>query len=369
MRLIYVLLMCVGVAGAQDSQPSLNLETAINVQGTDPVHAIELYNEVVEQSVVDNERNIAAFNRGVLLMDAEDLGAAEEAFRLAGRYATTAEQRRDAMFNLGHALNSGVDSSGQLMMDPEKIGEMIEALGGVERAFLDASRADRGHIESKRNVERIRRQIQELQNMKDQIEEQQESEEQQEGEDGEKSEGGEDGQGGEQGGMADELQDLADQQREQAQESESAAQNQPQSEQQERSDEQKELSDETEDAKEQMEESGADQETMDDLKKAMDAQQEAKEALDKGDNETAAQKQQEAADALERAAERVREAQQEQESEQEGQQGQPQDQPGEGEEPEIDEVAQQLLDKERRERERRQAYRATGRPVKVEEDW
>ena len=35
----------------------------------------------------------------------------------------------------------------------------------------------------------------------------------------------------------------------------------------------------------------------------------------------------------------------------------------------ISEIAEQLLDKERREREARNAYRSTGRPVPVERDW
>jgi hypothetical protein len=363
-----LLLLCLiaGFAHGQEIDPRVHLETAMHVQGEDPSYAIELYSEVLELSTDDADRYVAALNRGALILDSEepDLVLAADSLRIAGRYAVDAEQRRGAMFSLGLALHRGVDSSGQLMMDPEQIGKMIEQLRVVERAFLSAARADIAHMESKRNVERLRVQIQQLEDMKEQIEQQQQDQQQQ-GEDGEQS-GGE----GEQQDMADQLQDLADQQREQAQQSESASQG-DQNDQQQRSEQQEELSEQTEQANEQVEQSqDTDQETQQDLQDAMDAQQEAEEALERGDNETAAEKQQEAADALERAAQRVRESQQEQESEQQqGQQpGQPQEDVGEDGEP-IDELAQQLLDKERDERERRQVYRATGRPVRVKEDW
>jgi len=62
-------------------------------------------------------------------------------------------------------------------------------------------------------------------------------------------------------------------------------------------------------------------------------------------------------------------------SDEQGEKGEQTDQEGTPEEDsdeegdEISEIAKELLDKERRERERRQAYRATGRPTKVEKDW
>ncbi len=362
MKCLISMCMFAGIAAAQEIDPRVHLETAVHVQDQDPAYAIELYSEVLELSDVDADRYVAALNRGALILqqDDPDLTLATDSLRLAGRHASDALQRRDAMFTLGLALHKGVDSSGQLMMDPEQIGGMIEQLRIVERAFLEAARSDSSHVESKKNVERLRIQIQQLEDMKEQIEQQQEQQQQQQGEDGEQ--GGGEGQQD----MADRLQDLADQQREQAQQSESAGQGE-QSDQQQRQEQQEELSEQTQQANE-----DAGDETQQDMQDAMDAQRQAEEALERGDNETAAQKQQEAADALERAAQRARESQQEQESEQQenqqGQQGgQPQDEIGE-QEP-IDELAQRLLDKEREERERRQVYRATGQPVRVKEDW
>ena len=365
MKLALIVIVIASTAIGQDQQPSLSLDTALNIQESDPSYAIELYHEVIEQSHLDSDRSLAAFNRGVLLLGQDEPGEAAESFRLAGSTATSMPQRRDAIFNLGHSIMSGIDMSGQMSMDPEKIGETIDQLRGAERAFLDSSRADASHSASKKNLERVRMQIRDLQNMKEQIEEQQsQDQENQQGE----------GQDGEPQDMAKELQDLADQQREQAQESETAPQNEQQSEQQQRSEDQENLSDQTQQAQESMknaQDAKDQQETLDDIQEAIKAQQEAQEALENGDNEKAAQKQQEAADALDRAAQRIRESQEESESQKEGngQSGQPQDQTDDPEEQEIDEVAQQLLDKERDERKRRQAYRATGRPVKVEKDW
>jgi hypothetical protein len=61
------------------------------------------------------------------------------------------------------------------------------------------------------------------------------------------------------------------------------------------------------------------------------------------------------------------------ESEGEGQQargeGEGQSEPQEEEGDQISEIAEMLLEKERREREARKAYLSTGRPVRVEKDW
>ena len=83
-----------GQAVARGVEPSLSLDSAMKIQSMDPVYAIELYDKVLEQSVLDRERNIAAFNRGVLLMEAEDAAAGADSFRLAARYAATNAQMR-----------------------------------------------------------------------------------------------------------------------------------------------------------------------------------------------------------------------------------------------------------------------------------
>lgn len=365
------------LALGQETKLPLSLDTAINVQATDPQYAIELYAEVVEQSTLESDRSLAAFNRGVLLLESDEPNLAQESFRVAARSAGTVIQRRDALFNLGHAIMNGIDMSDQMQMDPEKIGEMIDQLRGAEHAFLKAARVDSSYIASGKNLQRVRMQIQDLLNMKEQIEQQQSQEqesqnEQSEDQDGQQGEG--QGQDDEQKDMAKELQDLADQQREQAQDSEAASENEPQGDQQQRSDDQEQLHEQTEqaqDALENAQEAKDQQETLQDLQEAMKSQQEAQDALDEGDTEKAAQKQQKAADALDRAAQRMRESQESPEDQEggQGQSGQPQDQPEAEDEPEIDEIAQKLLDKERDERQRRQAYRATGRPVKVEKDW
>lgn len=380
-----LLCICAGISAAQDQSgnseqplaPEVTLRAAINVQDEDPAYAIELYSEVVNMSLGGEGQALAAYNRGVLQMGRDELDQAAESFRIAGESGIDSNLRRDSMFNLGHALMRGVEDGGkdlmaQMAMDPEMIGELLGKLGTAERAFLDSARIDPGHLESKKNLERVRLKIRELEQLKEQIEQQQQEQQDQENQDGEE------GEDGEQQDMADQLQDLADQQREQAQESESAAQQNQDPNQQERSEEQEDLSEQTEQAQQQMENSeGQDQEQQDaqqqaqqDIEQARQAQEAAEEALERGDNQTASEKQQEAADALDRAAQRIRESQQQEEPQEgEGQASQPQEQGDPSQEPEIDEVAQQLLDKERDERERRQAYRATGQPVRVEEDW
>ncbi|MFK7758515.1 MAG: DUF4175 family protein [Phycisphaerales bacterium] len=368
----------------------IDLQTALNLQESDPVYASELYQRVIdqrstaqteltedEQRSVDRELRVAAFNLGVLQLRSSLFGEAADSFRLAGQHGVNRTDRRDAMYNLGHALNGSIGMDGQIEMDPAKLGETIEKLRQVERAFLDASHADPDFVEAKKNVERIRKQIQQLEDMKEQIEQQQEQDSEQSEQQGEEGESS-DGQGNPGERPSDQLQELADQQREQAQESEAAQENQSELSQEERSEAQEDLSEETQELSEQLEqaleeaEPDAAESTQSALEDAMEAQEEAQEALERGDSATAAEKQQEAADALDRAAQEMRASEEQQEqSEQESEQnaqGQAPQQPGEGE-PEINEIARQLLDKERQERERRQVYRATGRPVQVEEDW
>lgn len=387
-RPLQIAVMCIasGLVSAQDRSgdqehapsPEVTLRAAMNVQDEDPAYAINLYSDVVDMNLGGEGHALAAYNRGVLLMDQDQLDQAAESFRTAGEYGIETNLRRNSMFNLGHVMMRGIDDSGedlmaQMAMDPEMIEELLGKLGIAERAFLDSARIDQGHIASKKNLERVRLKIRALEDLKEQIEQQQQQEQQDQ-----QNQDGEQGEDGEQQDMADQLQDLADQQREQAQESESAAEQNQDQDQQERSEEQEDLSEQTEQAQQQMENAGgqdqeqqdAQQQAQQDIEQARQAQQEAEEALDRGDNQTASEKQQEAADALDRAAERIRESQQQQEPQEgEGQSGQPQEQGDPDQEPEINEIAQELLDKEREERERRQAYRATGQPVRVEEDW
>ncbi len=334
------------------------LASAVSAMDTEPERARSAFDRIADRAPNDDLRAAAIYNNAVL---AKREGRADDAlasFTDARSLATDPTLRRDALSNIAHLHASSAELPQDQPPTLESLDGAIEALKSAERAFLDASRTDPSHAPSVRNLQRTRQKLRELQDQRDQLEQQQSQQQQQQGDQGQQSQN------------ADQLQQLADQQREQAQQSENA-QSQEQSEQQrqERQQQQQDLSDQTQQAQEQMDES-LDEQTREDMERALQAQQRAREALEQGDDEGAAQAQQEAADALEQAAQRLREqgsqGQQEQEQQQQGEgeadeQGDPRD--------EIDELAQRLLDKERRERERRSVYRQGGQPVRVEEDW
>ena len=309
------------------------------------------------------------------------------AFEQADTASNDPAIRSQSRFNIGHAyyllahlppendtLENQIDI--QSMIDSLKEKNVIlRASAGAFRSVIEIKPTDSDAIG---NVERVRMEIQSLNDQIKSLEDLLEQQQQQEQEQQQK-------QQQEQQDAADKLDELAQQQQQQADQSSS---NPPEdsAEQEKQRNDQSELSDETETTRQDI----ANQESKQDLteqiekkiQEAQQAQSRAQEAMEEGDQPRAAQAQQNAADALKEAAQAMQELadQSKEQSEGKGENGESQEpsdtdqsaqQPNENEEKgdQISEIAKQLLDKERRERDARQAYRAVSRPTKVEKDW
>ncbi|GEM_PF-6481393 len=353
------------LAQPESENPTLDEQTAreqitnaISTMDTDPERSRSTLERIADRAPSNDLKAAALYNNAVLAKRESRTEDALESFTQARTLTTDPVLRRDALDNIAHIHAKYGELPDDQPPSLESIDTALESLQLAERAFLDASRTDPSHMESIRNLQRTRQRIRELEQQREQLEQQQNQQQQQ-------------GDQGPQNQNSDQLQQLADQQREQAQQSESAqSQRQSQEQREDRQQQQQDLSEQTQSAQQQMSDS-LDEETQQDLERAQEAQQRAQEALEQGNDEQAAQAQQEAADALEQAAQRQREQEAQNQP-----QHQPQNQQGEGEPQDegdprdnIDELAQRLLDKERRERERRSVYRQGGQPVRVEEDW
>lgn len=299
---------------------------------------------------------IISYNLGVLHQSQDEFEEAVRHYELADLASPDASLRTKTRFNLGHVLYTKAhdEESPKSIEDFEK---RIAALLRSANAFRSVIEISPAHLEAAQNTERVRKEIHLLRQIKEQLEKQK-----QEMED-----------------LADQLKDQAEQQKQQADQTEDSPPQDEESEQQQQQDQQQ-LSEESSETNDQLEKNNPESSAAEDLQDAMKAQKEAEEAMERGDQEEAAQKQQEAAEKLEQAAEKL---QQEADQMQKGEKGEPQDeqeseneqeseQEGESENEsksdQIDQLAKDLLDKERREREQR-TYRAKGRPVRVEKDW
>lgn len=327
----------------------------------------------------------AAYNLGVSLMmksnDAPSLLDAIGWFIEADMLDVDPALRAQARYNIGHAryqLAQIEDEGTPQITNPGDLGGMkaqletkLGVLMGSAGAFRSVHELEPSNTEAIENLERVRREIRllraQINALQDLIEQQQEQERQQQQQKQE---------------SAEKLSKLAEQQREESEENAG----QPEQSNQEQQQDQSQLNEQTQLEQqnvEQMNQDGSEemQQIRDLLQEARDAQQRAQEALEQGDQQTAAQEQQLAAEALEQAAEQMQQMAQSQsqepgeqgESEGEGQQargeGEGQSEPQEEEGDQISEIAEMLLEKERREREARKAYLSTGRPVRVEKDW
>ncbi len=364
------------------------VEQAMNTD-LDIDERIELLSQIIERSDDIQLVSLAHYNYGTLILKNldthfEQFPEAIEAYRLADKAALIQNLRTHARFNLGQlyyhvahhedpestALNPG-DLDSMLTTLNAKVDQLLQAAG----AFRSVSELDRSHTDSQSNLERVRIEIQQLrdqiQSLEDLIEQQKEQQSQQQQQ---------------QQDMADKLDDLAQEQQDQADQS-SDSPPQTKGEQEVQQNKQEELNSETGEAQKEVSEQKTEdsqseqlEEVEKKLQEAQDSQQRAQEAMKNGDQEAAAQEQQNAADALKDAAEQMQDIadQSKQESEEQGtnegisEEGKPSEneedaQPEESDE--ISEIAKELLEKERRERESRQVYRSTGKPTKVEKDW
>lgn len=305
-------------------------------------------------------RALAAYNAGTLaakMGDDRSVGLLEQADRTAGSSALRAAAR----FNLGHAAMPAADAPEDTV---EAIDASIAALrraAGLFRSVLDL---EPGHAEAAGNTERVRRRIRELQEKREAMEAQQEAMRE----------------------LAERLEQLAEQQQQEAGESQRRAE-QGQTPSEASGERQQSLNEQTEGAQQAAESGGMGEEATEAIRDAREAQQRAQEALEQGDAAGAAEAQAEAAEALERAAEAARrgagEPGEAQDGEGEGSEGEQSEQaspsaangadgeqPGDADPgPQIDPLAEALLDKERREREQRTRYLQRGGRQQVERDW
>lgn len=308
--------------------------------------------EIAERADSASLRAVAAYNAGTIglrlgheraseMLEAADLQSADPALRVAAR------------MNLGHAALPDSD-------EPKDLGAIDAAITGYREAarrFRSVLEIDPGHAEAARATEVARRKVRELQALRDQMQAQQDAAQE----------------------LAEQLQQLADQQQEQAEQSRANA-DRGQTPGQDAAEAQQGLSEQTQQASDQAGQNPAAQEAQEALERAQQAQQRAEEALERGDAAGAAEEQQRAAEALREAADRMQS-----QGQSSGEQGQPQPSQGSPEQapepsegssegegatpPQIDPLAEALLDKERREREMRAQYRPRGQRQQVERDW
>lgn len=308
-------------------------------------------------------RALAAYNAGTLaaaMGDDRAVGLLERADRTAGLPSLRAAAR----FNLGHAAMPAADAPEDTV---EAIDASITALRRSAELFRSVLDLEPGHAEAAGNTERVRRRIRELREKRDAIEAREEAMRE----------------------LAEQLEQLAEQQEQEAGESKSQAE-QGQSPGESAGERQQSLNERTEAAEQAAQSGGMDGEGAEAIRQAREAQERAQKAIKADDTGAAAEAQEEAAEALQRAAEKAREGAGKDEpgegGEGEGSEGEPAEDPapaptngsdGEGSDeatgaqqgPQIDPLAEALLDKERREREQRTRYIQRGGRQQVERDW
>jgi len=329
------------------------ISDALQVASKDTDQAIIDLRALLERTEDPELLANAHYNIAVLLQTNEEYELAADSFKLADLTSTSSTVRRDARYSLGGVYYTRSKPAPDEQPTIEGIGDRVRYLlkaADAYRSVLDIDPKDTG---AAADTERVRREIQKLRDLKDQLEKRQQEMEK----------------------LRDQLKEQAEQQQQEADQSKSGEQ--PQDQQQQ---DQEEISEQTEQASQQLEQSNPSSSASEDLKEARQAQQRAEEAMERGDQQEAARQQQQAADKLKEAAEKIeQEAQQAQgesenqsteksqdESEQQGEESEQEN--AEPSEDEIDQLAKDLLDKERREREQR-TYRAKGRPIRVEKDW
>lgn len=347
----------------------------------------EMLAEIVARCEDSVYQSAAAYNLGVAyLQHAPDnttsLSDAIEWLRRADSEGTDPALRARARDSIGHArylIASTHTEQSPAIASPQGLEEKLEQMQSKLSTLIDSAGAfrsahdvDRSYRPAIENLERVRREIRALRDqinaLKDLIEQQRQSQQERQQQQQE---------------SADRLEELAEQQQQEASENQSNSSQDPEDQRKQQED-QEELNNQTQREQEGLnnnsEEQGEQmQDIEDELQKARDAQDRAKDALERGDAEQAAREQQEAAEALRNAAEQLRDmagnegqgSGEQQQGQQTGdeQEGQQQGEAENDEGDQISEIAQQLLEKERREREARKVYRRTGRPVPVERDW
>lgn len=354
----------------------------------------EILSDIVARCDDIAYRSAAAYNLGVSFIKNDNdqssaLGDGIEWLRIADLEGASPALRARARDSIGHARyklanlsmlsTPDIANPGDLGAMKEQLISRVATLNEAAGAFRSAHDVEPAYTPAIENLERVRREIKQL---RDQIEALDEMIKQQEQAEQQRQQ--------EQQQTADRLEDLAEQQQQESDENSQPPEQQPQDQDKQQSDQQ-ELCDQAQSEQDGLNQMSQNQQSdqqeqmqqiQDKMNQARAAQERAKQALQEGKTEEAAQAQQEAAQALQEAAEQLREMSQSdgQEGESQGDQQSEQAQSGEqgqsqqGEDPseegdQIDEIAEMLLDKERREREARRTYLNKGRSVPVEKDW
>lgn len=355
--------------------------------------------EIIERCNDLQVVSLAHYTLGTTLLNRPEqnpqtIQSAIESFEMADLRSDDLVIRSQSRFNIGHAYyelahlpkdETQTDQNADIQSVIETLQARVVILrtaAGAFRSVMDVSPTN--HHASK-NVERVRMEVrsleEQIQSLEDLLEQQKQQQQEQQQQ-----------QQQEQQDAADKLSELAQQQQQQADQSSS---NPPtdETEQENQQQSQAQLSEETESTRKEISQQESSKEQLEQIEKkiqeAQESQKKAQEAMEEGDQERAGKEQQKAADALKEAAQSMQELADQSKAQSEGdgkdesndsqpsaeQQSPEQEVDGSNESDEssqadqISEIARQLLDKERREREARQAYRAVGRPTKVEKDW
>jgi len=340
---------------------------------------VALLRELAERVDDPELAPLIRYNAGVIAMrtdSPESRSDAQELFREADRDATDPALRASARYNLAHTIIDAADSQSppEQLESIADIDARIAAYRRAERAFRSTLDADPTHTQTAKNTERLRRRIQELRDKRDLLDQQQQTLDE----------------------LADQLDELAEQQQRQADQNRARSrQNEENPEQadQDARQQQQGLSEQTEQAAQESRQARSPEETESAMQQARQAQSRAEQQLGQGQTDQASESQSEAAEQLRQAAQEARDAARQARGQQaqpggDPQQGQQQppselDQPSENrdqtaqqpgqteapEPPEVDPIAEALIDKERRERAERMRYlQRTGRQ-RVERDW
>jgi chemotaxis protein histidine kinase CheA len=337
--------------------------------------ALERYDAARE---LDPEVLEAVFNAGVANVELGDRARAERLFRMVDAAGDVDEDlAARARYNLGRLLADDVALPGMEALQgdlDQAFDEPIETLRTAASFFRGAYQYRPDDPEIRRNLELTRRKLREALQQKQQMQDMQEQLRE----------------------LAEQMQETAEQQEQEAQQNSQPQQQSGQQQQQQQQQQQEQLSEQTQQLQQQLEDmlgegspqqqQGGERTPQQAMQEAREAQQRAEERLEQNDMEGAAEQQQQAAERLREAADQLQQQQQPQEGEgeqQEQQQQQPQDsdgeqegqaepaqpQPGEQTSDRMEDLVQQLLDREEQRNARENERQGPGRREPVEKDW
>jgi len=342
------------VASELSISEALARANEINTNGN-PGRAAEIMREALGNAEASREADLARIDEARWWIEAERWAEALEALRAVDLNGAQPGDRAVARFLVGQALYREVlveIAADEAVQAPPNAEAMFERAGRLRRAanaFRSVLDVEPNDAAAARNVERVRRLVADLEDQALQEAQRQQQREQ----------------------LQQQLEELAQEQQNNAEQTERSQGD----DEQELQDQQQQTSERTEDAQEQAQQAGASQEAQDAMERAREQQARAEDALERGDLDEAEQAQRQAAQELREAAESL------------SQQGEQGEESGEGEGEESDEqsenasdeaegesrneLAEALLERERRQREQRDRVRRAmqGTPVVVERDW